>query len=272
MQSISSRIFFKFILGWLCVLTSLANAAAAETDDYRVGPGDLLKINAFGYPDLATDVRVTQSGNITFPLLGELEVSGLSTRDAEKLLAKRLADGGFIRQAQVSILVTEYQSQKISVMGQVAKPGQYSLSRSNKVLDLLAEAGGVINTAAGEEATLLRRDGVKIPIDLGALFEGDPQQNPIVAAGDTLYVPKAPQFYIYGEVQRPGVYRLERGMTVSRALSAGGGLTARGSEGRTIVKRRVAHGNEPGKEKKISVAGSDLLQPDDVLLVRESLF
>jgi polysaccharide export outer membrane protein len=135
-------------------------------------------------------------------------------------------------------------------------------------MDLLAEAGGVVNSIAADEATLLRADGSKRTIDLFALFEGDLAQNPAVAAGDTIYVPRAAQFYVYGEVQRPGTYRLERNMTVSQAISAGGGLTPRGTERRATVKRR----NEQGKEERIGVKGSDLLQPDDVLVIKESLF
>jgi polysaccharide export outer membrane protein len=136
------------------------------------------------------------------------------------------------------------------------------------VIDLLAEAGGIVNATAADEATLLRTDGSKRAIDLFALFEGDPEQNVTVTAGDTIYVPRASQFYVYGEVQRPGTYRLERNMTVSQAISAGGGLTPRGTDRRATVKRR----NEQGKEARITVKGSDFLQPDDVLVVRESLF
>jgi polysaccharide export outer membrane protein len=100
------------------------------------------------------------------------------------------------------------------------------------------------------------------------LFQGDPTQNFTVAGGDTIFVPKAAQFYIYGEVQKPGMYRIEKDMTISRAISSGGGLTARGSERHTVVKRR----DDSGKEKKISVKGSDAVQPDDVILVNESWF
>jgi polysaccharide export outer membrane protein len=153
-------------------------------------------------------------------------------------------------------------------MGQVAKPGQYAMTASQRTMDALAQAGGVINIIAADDATLLRRDGTKVPIDLIALFNGDPTQNPPVAAGDTIYVPRAPQFYIYGQVQRPGIYRLERRMTVSQAISAGGGLTPKGSERWAVVKRRDA----AGKEKKVSVSGSDMVQPDDVVLIKESLF
>ena len=268
MPAFEKHTLLRSLLAFVAAVTCLVSAAGAQSPDYRLGPGDLLKISAFGYPDLATEVRVTQSGNITFPLIGEVAVAGLSTHDTESLLSKRLADGKFIPAAQVSILVEEYQSQKISVMGQVTKPGQYPQSQSNRVLDLLAEAGGLISATAGDEATVLRHDGSKVDIDLAKLFEGDPTQNPVVLAGDTIYVPKAEQFYIYGEVQKPGVYRLDRGMTVSRAISAGGGLTPRGSERSTVVKRR----DPQGKEEKLSLAGSDLLQANDVVRVRQSLF
>jgi len=255
--------------------TNTAAGAVASTaapppvpSDYRVGAGDLLRVNVFDHPELASDLRVSQSGNLTFPLLGQLAVAGKSPREIESALTQGLASGGFVRQPQVSVLVIDYQSQKISVMGQVTRPGQYALTASQHVLDLLAEAGGVVNMIAADDATLIRHSGDRVPIDLVAMFAGDPRQNPEVAAGDTIYVPRAPQFYIYGEVQRPGVYRLERRMTVSQAISAGGGLTPKGSERRVIVKRRDA----AGKERKMSVATSDVLEPDDVLMIKQGLF
>jgi polysaccharide export outer membrane protein len=237
-------------------------------DDYKLGPGDLVKITAFGYSDIATEARVSQSGNITFPLIGQLQVTAMTPRDLEMLITTRLATGGFIRNAQVSVMVVEYQSQKVSVLGQVTKPGQYFLDRSTRVLDLIAKAGGLVNGVAGDQAYLLRQDGTRQDIDLDRMFEGNVQHNPVVVDGDTINVPRAPRFYIYGQVQRPGDYRLERNMTLSRAISAGGGLTLRGSERRVIVKRRDAK----GEEHTISIKGPDLLQPDDVVYVKESLF
>jgi polysaccharide export outer membrane protein len=243
-------------------------AAAPAPADYKVGPGDLLRVNVFGSPELATDARVSQSGAITVSLIGSVPVAGLSTVEAEKLLAKRFIDGGFLRQPQVSVLVVEYESQKINVLGHVVKPGQYALRASASVLDVLADAGGVMPNSAGDTATLMRSDGTKREIDLDALFRGDQTQNVTVAGGDRIFVPRAEQFYIYGQVQKPGVYRLERNMTVSRAITAGGGLTARGTERRAIVKRRDAG----GAEKEYSVKPTDVLKADDVLFIKESLF
>jgi polysaccharide biosynthesis/export protein len=249
----------------LLVLTQ----AGAKPEDYRLGAGDLLRIAVFDHDELGVEARISQSGNITFPLVGQVQVAGLSTRDAELLVARRLIEGGFVKQPQVSILVSEYQSQKVSVMGQVAKPGQYPLDASKKVLDALALAGGVLNDTAADDVTLVRgADGSRIVIDLQKLFDGDPAVNLVVQDGDTVFVAHAPQFYIYGQVQRPGQYRLARNTSISQAISIGGGLTPRGTQRGAIVKRVDAK----GKEHKISVKDEDVLQPNDVLMIKASLF
>lgn len=245
-----------------------ASPPPAAGSDYRVGAGDLLRVSVFDHAELAGDFRVSETGNITFPLLGQVPVAGMSTRDVESMLNRSLASGGFVQEPQITVLVVDFESQKVSVMGQVAKPGQYALTASEHVLDVLAQAGGVINLSAADDATLIRKDGSKVSVDLIRMFQGDPSQNSPVTAGDTLYVPRAPQFYVYGEVQHPGIYRLERRMTVSQAISAAGGLTPNGSEHWTVVKRR----DGTGTEHKVSVSSADYLQADDVLLVKESLF
>jgi polysaccharide export outer membrane protein len=240
----------------------------AASTDYRLGPGDLLKIVVFDHDELNLDARISQTGNITFALVGQVPVGGLSTRDAEVLLAKRLADGGFVSRPQVSILVSDFESQKVSVMGQVTKAGQYPLDSSKSVLDALALAGGLLNDSAGDDATLVRADGTHVAIDLSRLFDGDPAMNPPVHDGDTLFVQRAAQFYVYGEVQHPGQYRLPRNTTIAQAISIGGGLTPRGTEHGAIVKRL----SPDGKERKLPLTGDDVLQPNDVLLIKPSWF
>jgi polysaccharide biosynthesis/export protein len=252
----------------LALAAGAANAAPTEPDP-PVGAGDLLRISVFDHPELATDLRVSQAGTITFPLLGETKAAGLSPHELERVLAGGLAQGNFVRQPQVSVLVTDYQSQRFSVLGQVGRPGQYPLIAQVTVIDALAAAGGVVNLVGADDATLLRRNGTHVAIDLISLFQGDARQNLVIGAGETLYVPRAPQFYIYGEVQRPGIYRLERGMTVSQAISAGGGLTPKGSDGRVTIERRDFPG---GKERETSAEGPDLIQADDVVKVKQRVF
>jgi len=268
MSSGSKKFFAILSLLFAFTLPSLIEAQQTTGDDYRVGPGDLLHITVFGYPDLTGDVRVSQTGNMTFPLIGAIPVAGLSPREVETSVSDKLASGHFIKQSQVTVLVMEYQSQRVAVMGEVAKPGQYPLVGTRHVLNLLADAGGVLIATAGDQAVLIRANGARVPIDLVAMMNGDASQNPVVHPDDTINVPKAAQFYIYGEVQRPGVYRLEREMTVDAAISAGGGLTRRGSERGIVAKR---HGTN-GKEYKVRLRGSDLVQPDDVLMIKESWF
>jgi polysaccharide biosynthesis/export protein len=265
----SLRILMTMLLVIMAVPTVAADSPPAQGADYPLGAGDLLKIIVFEHPELQTELRVSEGGSITFPLIGEVKTAGLSVHELERVLVRALESGGFVRQAQVSVLVEDYQSQRVSVLGQVSKPGQYPLMTKTNVMAALAAAGGAINPVAADEATLLRRDGTHVGIDLISLFAGDPRPNLTIAAGDTLYVPKAAQFYIYGEVQHPGVYRLEREMTVSQAISAGGGLTPRGTDRRVVVRRREYKG---GKEREVSLDRADLVQPDDVLRVREKLF
>ena len=260
----------------LTALLVLCNVWAAEPNDYAIGPGDLLQITVSGYPELATSERVSERGTISFPYLEPLMISTLSSRGVETLIQDKLTQGAIIKNPQVSVLIVEYQSQLVAVLGQVNKPGQYPLITARRVIDLLAQAGGpIVNESgspgagiAGDEATLTRRDGNVIKIDLGALFAGDSRQNVFVAAGDTIFVPRAPQIYVYGEVQKAGIYQLQRHMTVAQAISAGGGLTSRGSDRRIVLKRR----NDLGQEHEISTKTSDLLQPDDVVVVKQSLF
>ena len=253
------------------VLTTMlvSTQARAGREDYRLGAGDLLKIVVFDHQELNTDARISQSGNITFPLVGQVPVAGLTARDTELLLAKRLADGGFVSQPQVSVLVSDFQSQKVSVMGQVTNAGQYPLDSSKKVIDVLALAGGLLNdNTAGDDAMLVRADGSRVRIDLPKLFDGDPAMNLPVHDGDTVFVPRAPQFYVYGEVQHPGQYRLPRNTTISQAISIGGGLTPRGTQHGAVIKRVDAK----GKEHRQSVGSEEVLQPNDVLLIKASLF
>jgi len=255
-------------IGVLWTTSGIQFAVAGTPEDYLLGPGDLVKVNVYGYEDLTTEVRISQTGFVNYPLIGEVSISGLSPREAAVLIGGKLVAGGFIREPKVDVLVLQFESQKIAVLGQVVKPGKYPLSGASTVLDMLSEAGGVVPALAGDQASLLRKDGSKITIDLHALFQGDQKQNFKVSGGDTIFVQNALQFYVYGEVQRPGVYRLERNMSVSQAITAGGGLTARGTERRAIVKRRGADGSQT----EVHVDGSTLLQADDVLYIKESWF
>ncbi len=247
------------------------NVFAQDNLDYPLGPGDVLRIQVFQNPDLMTETRVSENGSITFPLIGAVDVGGLAIAAAENKIAAALRNGGFVRQPQVNIVLVQMRSNQVSVLGQVNRPGRFPLETLSRVSDMLAMAWGT--RTEGDDFAIVTglRNGkpFRKVIDIPALYLGEkPEQDIILAGGDTIYVHRAPVFYIYGEAQRPGAYRIERGMTVMEALAQGGGPTIRGSEWRLRLHRKIAEGGV----EKISPEMTDVVQPNDIIYVRESLF
>ncbi len=333
------------------VIASWINAASAQEPNYVLGPGDVVKITVFNNPELTLDARVSEAGLISYPLIGQVKIGGITTFAAEKSIAGLLDKGGFIKDPQVNILVVQFQSKLVSVLGSVYKPGRYPLERTTNLADLLAlvggvtpdgsdlvtivdasgkteydmqkivgkanglksiilsggevvyvhsrdisvmgqvlrpgkyavvggvrtvadfltVAGGIIPTGSDTVTVTTVRDGKinRFDVDVDSLFRtGDNTANIELASGDSVYVPHAPMFYIYGEVQRPGSYRIERGMTVMQALAQGGGLTLRGTQRNIKLNRR----NAKGDTMELHPTLTDLVQQDDVLYIQESLF
>ncbi|MBA4142642.1 MAG: polysaccharide export protein EpsE [Nitrosospira sp.] len=245
--------------------------AAGDNLDYPLGAGDVLRIQVFQNPDLTTETRVSENGSITYPLIGDVEVGGLPIASAEKKIAAALKDGGFVKQPQVNIILLQMRGSQVSVFGQVNRPGRFPLETLSRVSDMLAIAGGVAPTGDDVAIVTGSRNGkpFRRVIDIPALYLGEgSDEDMILAGGDVVYVHRAPVFYIYGEAQRPGAYRIERGMTIMQALAQGGGPTLRGSEWRLRLHRQ----NEDGDVKKLSPKMTDAVQPNDILYVRESIF
>ncbi len=247
-------------------------AWAQSPSDLLLGAGDAIRVQVFQNPDLNVEARVSETGVISYPLIGSVQLGGLSIAAAEKKIADALLTGGFVKQPQVNIVLVQVRGSQVSVLGQVSKPGQFPLETSGlRITDILAKAGGA--TAAGDDVVILTgtREGqpFRKVIDVPSLFiDGRRSDNIQVAPGDSLFVPRAPMFYIYGEAQKPGAYRIERGMTVMQALATGGGPTTRGSESRLRLHRK----NASGVIEEVRPVFGDLLQPNDVIYVRESLF
>lgn len=259
------------MLALLFGLLSIGSARLAAAADLPLGAGDVLKVSVYGSPDLSLETRVSEGGNISFPLIGQVAVAGLSTQAAEKKIAEQLEGGGYVKKPQVNIIVTAVQSQTVSVLGQVNRPGRYPVEGRRSLMDMLAVAGG-IGPDGGDKVSLIRkRNGAtaRQEIDLvQTMRAGELSDDFLVAGGDILFVERAPKFYIYGEVQKPGAFRLERAMTVTQALSAGGGLSLRGTERGMVIKRRDAR----GQLQTIKADSNDLIQVDDVVHVKESWF
>ena len=268
-----------FILRCLLVISALvglqantALAQAAGRNDYQLGAGDVIKITVYQSPDLSLETRVSESGVISYPLLGTVKLGGLSVPQAEKTIADGLLRGNYLKSPQVSILVMQVRGNQASVLGNVNRPGRFPLETSGlRLTDLLALAGGV--AANGSDVVTLTgvRNGkpLRTEIDLPSLFAaGGGAKDPLIVDGDVVYVDRMPTIYIYGEVQRPGAVRLERNMTVMQALAAGGGVTARGTERGIRINRTDAE----GRVKEIQPTMNDQLLNGDVIYVRQSLF
>lgn len=255
---------------------SSASTAPARAEsgnrDYRLSPGDTIGVQVYQNPDLSVDARVSDSGVISYPLLGSVQVGGLTVAEAEKKIANALVAGKFVNAPQVTIVLRQIRGNQVSVLGEVSRPGRFPLETdTTRVTDVLAAAGGI--AAAGGDTLVVtgQHDGkpFRKVINIPALFAGsDSNDNIVLVGGDTLYISKAPVFYIYGEAQRPGQYRMERDMTVMQALAQGGGPTARGSQNRLRLERRDADGKTVAINPKLT----DLIQPGDVLYVGESFF
>jgi len=256
---------------FLCIVWFGAATATAQPE-YLLAPGDILKISVFKNPDLSLDVRVSESGSIGYPLIGSVPVKGLTLPAAEGKIAQMLRDGGFVVNPQVNILLTEGFGNLVSVIGEVNKSGRYSVdSAGGHVSGMLAAAGGVAPTGGELVSVSGMRNGKPFRRDVDIVkmsSTGNPADDIELYGGDTVYVNRALMFYIYGQVQKPGQYRLERGMTVIQALATGGGVTGKGTQRGIVRHRRDVN----GKVKEEGVSMDDDVQDRDVIYVKESLF
>jgi polysaccharide biosynthesis/export protein len=246
--------------------------ASAQDNNYRLATGDSIRIVVFQNPDMTLETRVSEDGTITYPLVGVISIGQLDIGVAEKKIAKALKDGGFLKDPQVNIQLLEIRGNKVAVLGQVNKAGAFPLqTMSTRVSQMLAEAGGQTTLGADRVIVSGTRDGkpFRREIDIDSLYRSQrPDDDVVLAGGDTIYVPRAPVFYIYGEVVKPGDYKVDRNMTMRQAIAAGGGLTLRGTERRL----RVVRANAQGAKEKVSVDLDDPVQPGDVITVAESIF
>jgi len=258
-------------------LAGAARVASAQTTA-TITPDDVLKISVYGNPDLATTTRVMQNGSITFPLVGQVMVAGATTAEAETRIARMLSNGGFVRNAAVSIFV-EQRSQalanSVTLLGQVAHSGIYSLDPQSPdgvrtLVSLLAKAGGPTENAA-DYCYLIRNEKgqpKRMQVDLVDLIRnGNIKSDVQLSNGDTVLVPEMDVFYIYGEVQRPGRYKLERDMTVMQGLSVASGITPRGNAKGIVLNRKIG-------EEITSMASvlETKVQANDVIYVKTAVF
>ncbi|HUQ76742.1 MAG TPA: polysaccharide export protein EpsE [Burkholderiales bacterium] len=259
---------------WLAlVLLCLAQGVArAQSMQEVIGAGDTVRITAFRYPELTTESRVSEEGQVQVPLIGTVAMQGLTPEKAAALIAQRLKEGSYLHNPEITVAVVQARSRQVSVLGHVARPGRYTLDgTSARLSDVVALAGGLLPTASDILVVKRTRQGKaeSLNVDLGAIIRGSAQAEDLgLASGDSVFVPKAPVVYVYGEVTRGGSYRLEPGMTVMQAISLAGGVTPRGSEKLAKLRRKT---NEGGWTER-PASPVDPVTADDVIFIRESIF
>jgi polysaccharide export outer membrane protein len=238
----------------------------------KLGPGDLLEITVFGVPDLSTKSRISGSGDVYMPLIDYVHVADLTTDEAQELIQKRLEDGGFVRGPHVSIFIEEAQSQAVTMVGEVAHPGPYTIAGNRTLFDMISAAGG-LSDKAGRMVTIIHRDDPdhKIEIQLSANLAEDTQHNVDVLAGDTIIVSRAGIVYVVGDVQHPSGFLIEdSSLSVLKALALAGGSNRTASLDKTRILRQTSGGVQeiPVSLKKILYAKA----PDIPMVKGDVLF
>jgi polysaccharide export outer membrane protein len=267
---------------FLCILAAclgLATGKSMAADPSNgvklgtLGPGDSISVQVYGQPDMNSTVFVGDDGTISLPLVNKVQVKGLSPLQAAGAVETALKQGQILVAPHVTVTVIASRTQRVSVLGEVSKTGPVTLESEESVYDVLALAGGVTANAA-DVAYVIHEDApgheTRLPFNPrpSAAALGADTTIPKLQSGDSIYVPAADHFYIYGEVSTPSMYRIEAGMTVIQAIARAGGITPRGSERRVQIKRSDGHGHD----LVISAKPGDLVQPNDVIRVKESIF
>jgi polysaccharide export outer membrane protein len=250
-----------------------ALAGSAESDDYQIGPGDVLKISIYDHPDLMTVARVDNDGYILLPLAERVRVGGLTTSSASRTIAAELG-ADYIVNPQVSVFVEEFRSKKVFIIGEVVRPGLYELSGPTTLLELVSKAGG-LTRGAGHNATI-RRTGANgstgekhIEVNIAELLQsGSETVNLLLMDGDSITIPKTAVIYVTGQVNRPSALPVEPDTTVIKAITMAGGFTPLASQGKIKIIRKI-NGVEQILEK---VPLHEKLMPEDVMVIPESFF
>jgi polysaccharide export outer membrane protein len=196
--------------------------------DYLIGPGDLLSIQVLEAPELSTEARVNTQNTISFPLLGKVDIGGLTAQEAEERIKEQLTEK-YMHDPHVVVSIKEFKSQRVAVIGSVKNPGTYELLGKGNLLDALALAGGLADDAS--EIAYITRKGKQgqdksVQVDLNQLLdEGKSDLNISINMGDVVYIPEAGVVYVDGAVNKPGTFRIEDDMTVSQAVTAAGGVS-----------------------------------------------
>jgi polysaccharide export outer membrane protein len=221
-----------------------ASAQPLADSSVRLGAGDLIEIGVFGVPDLSTKVRISNSGDVYLPLIDYVHIADLTVDEAQKLIEKRLQDGGFVRGPHVTIFVNESASQAITVIGEVSRPGPYPAIGERHLFDMISAAGGLTDKA-GRNITIVHKGNLeqKVELHLPTNLGEDTQDNVAIRPGDTIIVARAGIVYVVGDVAHPSGFLIEDNtLSVLKALALAGGGTRTSALSKTRILRQTPNG------------------------------
>jgi polysaccharide export outer membrane protein len=253
-----------------------ASPHSKSVPDLLIGAGDLLEVSIFGAADFTHQVRVSSGGDISLPLIGAVQVSGLNPEQAEKVIHDKLVEGAFYKNPQVSVFVREYDSGGVYVLGEVQKPGFYPLVNIRRLLEAISVAGGT-TPRAGKTVTITNPNRPDRTITFNQSNDGGKveHENVEMMAGDTVTVSKAGIVYVVGDVHQPSGIVMEHGeLTVLQAIAMAQGTNPTASLEHAKLIRKTADGPQEisiSLKKILSARAPDLkLQSDDIVFVPSS--
>lgn len=276
------KILLILVISVLISQPPFAWAEKTEGTEYLVGVDDVLEINILQPEKLAVSVAVSPDGSISFPYIGDMQAKGLTLKQIQKDIEKKLADG-YMKYPLITIFLKESRSRKFFVYGEIAKPGAYPLEADTTVLRAISIAGGFLKNGSLTRVKILRlKEGLDanyetIEVNIKDAMQGIPDSDIILQPQDTVMVSQG-KFFVYGEVIAPGVYPMEEEATVLKAIAIAGGFTKFGSSSRVRILRPKE--NQRGYEtitvniKEIMSSSSEkdvTLKPGDTVVVHEGI-
>ncbi|MFA7585869.1 MAG: SLBB domain-containing protein [Novosphingobium sp.] len=237
--------------------------AVSMADGYVLGVGDVVEVSVLGRDEFHPRVQIQNDGTLQLPFLGTVKASDLTILQFRENVRQALTRGGYYASPVVNVAVASYASRYVTVLGEVATPGIVPIDRSYHLSEILARVGGPRGTAS-DQVKVTRENGEELELSIRESATSGGDKDPEISPGDKIYVPAAKTFYIYGQVNAPGTYQIDRDMTLRKALARGGGLTQMGSEKRV----KVFHNGEEIKK----FDPSEPIIDGDVIVVGERFF
>lgn len=258
------------------VTTTTSSDADSSASQVHLGPGDLIEISVYNVPELTSKARVSSNGDIYLPLIDYVHVGDLTQEEAQRVIEKRLSDGGFVNNPHVTVFVADNASGVVTLLGEVARPGPYPVIGERRLYDIFSAAGG-LTEKAGKKVTITHRNDVEHPVTvrLAENLAQTPETNIPIRQGDTIVVQRAGVVYVVGDVGRPSGFLMENdSLTVLKVIALAGGTTRTAKLSGAKLLRKTPDGVQEttiALNKILQAKAPDVaMKADDVLFVPSS--